>query len=88
MFWIKIKKIFETELYEILNMKYQGNCYIIGVCRAPEPSDVKWENCGATNLKKHIKRLFTWTCTIVFLCGCFGLIYLINKLQVIIVKVI
>ena len=63
-------------------MTKDSSDYIIRVKRAPEPSDVKWENCGASVFSKIFSRLFTWTITIILLGACFTLIYLINKWQV------
>lgn len=78
---VKLRKCFGSELPEILSMTHDGSDYIIRVRRAPEPSDVKWENCGASTTEKVGKRLFTWVITIILLGACFVLIYLINKWQ-------
>ncbi|KRX03843.1 hypothetical protein PPERSA_04638 [Pseudocohnilembus persalinus] len=53
--------------------------YIVKADRAPEPSDIKWENCGAKN--KFLKRFLTYFVTFVLLGCCFGIIFLLNKVQ-------
>lgn len=51
---------------------------IVRADRAPEPSDIKWENCGAKN--KFLKRCMTYFVTFILLGFCFGIIFLLNKL--------
>ncbi len=51
--------------------------------RAPEPSDVKWENCGASNFEKFKRRFLTTLGTLIILGICFGTIYAMNYAQVI-----
>lgn len=63
-------------------MNVDGENHVVQVRRAPEPSDIKWENCGASNSAKVGKRLSTWSVTFILLGCCFGLIYLINLWQV------
>ena len=43
--------------------------------RAPEPSDIIWENLGAGFLKKWLLRCMTTFVTILILCICFAMIY-------------
>ncbi|KAL4497851.1 hypothetical protein ABPG72_000606 [Tetrahymena utriculariae] len=79
--WLRVKVCFGSEIYEIFNVSRDGKTYIINVHRAPEPSDINWENCSASSFQQVSRRLFTWICTFIILCFCFLLIYFINKWQ-------
>ncbi len=52
---------------------------ILYIQRAPEPTDVKWENCGASTWSKFCRRIITIISTLIVLGICFGIILGINK---------
>ncbi|KAL4453973.1 hypothetical protein ABPG74_003856 [Tetrahymena malaccensis] len=80
-FWLKIKVCFGSEIYEIFNVSRDNKTYIVNVHRAPEPSDINWENCSASSFQQVSRRLLTWIFTFIILCFCFLLIYFINLWQ-------
>jgi hypothetical protein len=61
--------------------RFEGK-YLLTVCRAPEPTDIQWENLAYSTYEKYRSRILTYTLTIVLLCLCFGLNLLINYFQV------
>ena len=54
----------------------------IKIVRAPEPSDISWENAGVAKEKKFIFRLFTNLFTLGLLVLTFGAIFETNKFKV------
>ncbi len=56
---------------------------VIRVKRAPEPSDVKWENCGISFSTKLFRRIITAILTIVVLGIGFAGLYYVAILKVI-----
>lgn len=49
--------------------------------KAPEPSDIIWENLSATTCKKYFRRVITALWTIILLAGCFLLVYITKITQ-------
>jgi hypothetical protein len=43
--------------------------------RAPEPSDVFWENMGVTLISRVYRVFLVFFSTMILICGCFGCIY-------------
>ena len=46
--------------------------------RAPEPSDVYWENLNVTSMQRYVKSTWTFCVTVLMIAACFGIIYGIN----------
>jgi hypothetical protein len=46
--------------------------------RAPEPTDVYWENLNITSLKRYFRIFVTYSATVIMILACFGIIYLFN----------
>lgn len=49
--------------------------------RAPEPSDIYWENMGITTLQRICKSMLSFILTAILLGGCLGFIYGIKEAQ-------
>lgn len=69
-------------LSKIITTNEQYNGAVVQVKRAPEPTDVLWENLASTPKDRFIIQIFTNTFTMVLVVLCFGLILLINWGQV------
>jgi hypothetical protein len=50
--------------------------------RAPEPTDVYWENLNVTSTKRFCRIAATYLATILVIGACFGIIYGINVLKI------
>lgn len=46
--------------------------------RAPEPTDIYWENLPVSYWQRRFRILITYTCTVILIGICFGIIYGIN----------
>lgn len=60
--------------------KYKGK--LLRIERAPEPSDVYWENAGITTSDKYTRRVITNFLLIFVMLGIFGIIFGINYAKV------
>ena len=65
-----------------LRSKYRLKGYRVTVKRAPEPTDIMWENLGASISVKVLHRALTIFTTVICAAFGFGLIILINWVQV------
>lgn len=83
----------QSEMYTVLNKQRNGCCWTIikmfcGCClekddywmfeRAPEPSDINWENMGLTFAQACFRQLVSVALTLVMLAGSFLLIWRIK----------
>ena len=71
---VRFKNWLKLEVTDHLILKNK----IIIIDRAPEPSDVRWENCGVKYKQKFISRLTTFIITAIVLACCFFAILGIN----------
>eukprot|EP00330_Aristerostoma_sp_ATCC50986_P007741 CAMPEP_0114601270 /NCGR_PEP_ID=MMETSP0125-20121206/23904_1 /TAXON_ID=485358 ORGANISM="Aristerostoma sp., Strain ATCC 50986" /NCGR_SAMPLE_ID=MMETSP0125 /ASSEMBLY_ACC=CAM_ASM_000245 /LENGTH=178 /DNA_ID=CAMNT_0001810361 /DNA_START=691 /DNA_END=1224 /DNA_ORIENTATION=+ len=65
----RLKEDLKMNLY-----KFQG--HLLKVERAPEPSDIFWENAGISKKEKYRRRTLTLIGTILVIAFCFWLVYL------------
>lgn len=53
-----------------------GDHYVdVTIERAPEPEDIKWTNIGFTDCSTYLRKLFTFTVTIILLGASFAAVY-------------
>ena len=62
----------------LLEDKYAYNGHFIKVTKAPEPSDIKWENLGFQSRVKTTRRIMTGVVVVVLLILGFGLLLLLK----------
>lgn len=48
---------------------------LINICRAPEPDDIFWENCGIENFIKIKRKFISWIVTVLLLGVSFGTLF-------------
>ena len=77
-----ISKALEIFLSKIITTNEQYNGGVVRVVRAPEPTDVLWENLHSTPKERIIIQIFTNSLTIILVAASFGLILLVNWGQV------
>lgn len=49
--------------------------------RAPEPSDLFWENIGLDPFRRMLRVAATFLCTVALVVGCFFAIYALNLVK-------
>jgi hypothetical protein len=68
------KKSFFSEIF----CCFSNNSSALTYERAPEPSDVYWENLNVTSMQRFLRVVLTYLGTVLIIGICFGIIYGIN----------
>jgi len=61
--------------------KQDGKEYKVHLARAPEPEDILWTNIGQKNFTSYMKKIFTFTITVILLGISFAIVFGLTKLQ-------
>ncbi|CAG9334203.1 unnamed protein product [Blepharisma stoltei] len=78
-FWSNFSNFLSSICMNTNNVLFNGR--FLKIEKAPEPSDIIWENLNATACQKHTKRAVTFILTTFLLAGSFLLVFLTKKAQ-------
>lgn len=78
---LSVKKNICQQIFSALSCN-SGDTKNLSFERAPEPSDVYWENLNVTSSQRFLRVFLTYLCTVLVIGVCFGIIYGINLAKV------
>ena len=75
--WLRFIRLFGNKSKRFVTM----NKKILSISRAPEPNDIKWENCGYSETKIFFRKVLTELASLIVIILCFTLVFGVNYMQ-------